>query len=275
MFCRFCSMIFFANKIFLQRILFTFAQNFWKVSFFRRNINAILGTVAFHLIVICVCLACKIGVIQKEPESYIIIDPQDFEMEDKSQSSETEEDMMTDEQIDQYLQKLGIAGSNYSGTRTYQPSSGQTMSEDDMRAMYEETFLREKYGDDYNDAQNRTYEDYIDQSRMGQYQSNSQPRNMVKSGPALVYAELDNKQREASYLHVPVFTCEGSGVVVVRISLASSGKVSSAEVVSSNLTADSECLTNAARTAALKSSFSKISGNKTEGGKITYTFVKQ
>lgn len=213
--------------------------------------------------------------IQKDPESYIIIDPQDFDMEDKSQSSESDEDMMTDEQIDQYLQNLGISGSNYSGTRTYQPSSGQTMSESEMKARYEEQFLREKYGDDYNDAQNRTYEDYIDQSRMGQYQSGDKPRNMVKSGPALVYAELDNKQREVSYLHVPVFTCEGSGVVVVRISIASSGKVSSAEVVSSNLTSDVECLSNAARNAASKSSFSKISGNKTEGGKITYTFVKQ
>jgi len=196
-------------------------------------------------------------------------------MEDKSQSSETEDEMMTDEQIDQYLQNLGITGSNYSGSSTYKPTPGQTMSEADMKAMYEESFLREKYGDNYDDAQNRTYEDYIDQSRMEQYQSSSQSRNVVKSGPALVYAELDNKQREASYLHVPVFTCEGSGVVVVRISVASSGKVSSAEVVSSNLTADVECLTNAARNAALRSAFSKISGNKTEGGKITYTFVRQ
>ena len=198
-----------------------FCAKLLALSFFRRNINGILGTILFHLIVICVCLACKIGVIQKEPESYIIIDPQDFEMEDK-QSSEADEEMMTDEQIDQYLQNLGITGSNYSGTRTYQQSAGQSMSEADMKARYEEQFLREKYGDDY-----------------------------------------------------PVFTCEGSGVVVVRISVASSGKVASAEVVSSNLTADVECLTNAARTAALKSAFSKISGNKTEGGKITYTFVKQ
>ena len=205
-------------------------------------------------------------------------------MEEK-QSSEAEDDMMTDEQIAQYMERLGVTGSNYSGTRTYQPSAGQSMSEADMKARYEEQFLREKYGDNYDDAQNRTYEDYIDQSRMEQYQSDNKPRNMVKSGPALVYAELDNKQREASYLHVPVFTCEGSGVVVVRISLsasrtrrisvAASGKVSSAEVVSSNLTSDVECLTNAARNAALKSAFSKISGNKAEGGKITYTFVKQ
>lgn len=226
------------------------------------------------MVVICICLACKIGVIQKEPESYIIIDPQDFDMEDKSQSSDVVDEMMTDEQIAQYMERLGVTGSNYSGTRTYQ-SSGQSMSEADMKARYEEQFLREKYGDDYNDAQNRTYEDYIDQSRMERYQSDNKPRNMVKSGPALVYAELDNKQREVSYLHVPVFTCEGSGVVVVRISVAASGKVSSAEVVSSNLTADVECLTNAARSAALKSAFSKISGNKTEGGKITYTFVRQ
>jgi len=228
----------------------------------------------FHLIVICICLACKIGITEKDAESYIIIDPQDFETEENNQSSETEEESMTDEQIAQYMQKLGNTGSNYYA-RTHQTSSGQTMTEEEMKAMYEEAFLREKYGDNYDDAQNRTFEDYIDQSRMEQYQSSGQTRNVVKSGPALVYAELDNKQREATYLHVPVFTCEGSGVVVVRISVSSSGKVSSAEVVSSNLTSDVECLTDAARKAALRSSFSKISGNKTEGGKITYTFVRQ
>ena len=252
-----------------------FCAKLLALSFFRRNINGILGTVLFHLIVICVCLVCKIGTLQKDPESYIIIDPQDFDMEEKSNVSESEE-KMTDEQIAEYMQRLGNVGSNYSGQRTInQPSGGTAMSEAEMQAKYEEQFLREKYGDNYDDAMSRTSDDYIDNSRMQQYQSSVQPRNVVKSGPALVYAELDNKQREASYLHVPVFTCEGSGVVVVRISLASSGKVSSAEVVSSNLTADVECLTNAARTAALKSTFSKISGNKTEGGKITYTFVRQ
>ena len=81
--------------------------------------------------------------VQKEPESYIIIDPQDFEMDDKSQSSEAEDDMMTDEQIDQYLQNLGITGSNYSGTRTYQPSAGQSMSEADMKARYEEQLAKQ------------------------------------------------------------------------------------------------------------------------------------
>lgn len=267
---------------FLYDIVFLYALNFiyfcaklLTVSFFRRNINGILGTVLFHLIVVCVCLVCKIGTLQKEPESYIIIDPQDFEMEEKNNAAESEE-KMTDEQIAEYMQRLGNVGSNYSGQRTVNQSSGGTaMSEADLKAKYEEQFLREKYGDNYDDAMSRTSDDYIDNSRMQQYQSSEQPRNVVKSGPALVYAELDNKQRESTYLHVPVFTCEGSGVIVIRISVTSSGKVSSAEVISSNLSSDVECLTNAARNAALKSSFSKISGNKTEGGKITYTFVKQ
>ena len=243
------------------------------MSFFRKNINGILGTVLFHLVVICICLACKVSVLQKDQETCIIIDPQAFEEEDKSNVSESQEDMMTDEQIEQFMQKLSNTGSNYAGK--VMPSQGGAMSEADMRAMYEEAFLREKYGDNYDEVQNRTYEDYIDPSRMETYQSDNKSRNMVKSGYALVYAEPDNNQRGSTYLHVPAFKCEGSGVVVVRVSIASSGKVTRAEVVSTNLTSDEECLSNEARNSALKSSFSRISGNKTEGGKITYTFVRQ
>ena len=151
---------------------------------------------------------------------------------------------------------------------------GDTTSEADIMAKYEEQFLREKYGDNYDDAMSRTSDDYIDNSRMQQYLSSEQPRNVVKSAP-MIYAELDNKQREATCLHIPLFTCEGSGQVVVRISIASTGKVTSAEVVSKNLTSDEECLSNAAISAALRSSFSRISGNNTEYGKITYNCVNQ
>ncbi len=255
---------------------YTFAQNFLQLSFARRNINAILVTVLVHLVIVFVCLFTKITIMQKDDGEYIIIDPSDFEMEDKQQVAEAEDNMMTDEEIAQYMQNLGHVGSNYSGS--YKPTSSSQssgMSEAEMKAMYEEAFLKEKYGDSYNDAMNKTYEDYIDQSRMEQRLQTTQSHNVVKKGPALVYAEPDNSAREASYLHVPVFTCEGSGTVVVRVSIASSGKVTAADVVSSNLSSDAECLTSAARSAALKSAFSKISGNKSEGGKITYTFVRQ
>ena len=247
------------------------------MSFFRRNINGILGTILFHLVVIFVCLACKVAENQQDnQESYVLIDPSEFDGEDEQTTAE-DVGKDVDEQIEQFFENLPNAGASYSGTTssTVPNSSGSTMSQADLQAKYEDQFLREKYGDNYDDVQNRTYEDYIDPSRMETYQSDNKSRNVVTSGPALVYADPDNKQREASYLHVPVYTCEGSGVVVVRISIASSGKVTSAEVVSKDLTSDEECLSNAARNSALKSLFSRISGGKAEGGKITYKFVRQ
>lgn len=206
----------------------------------------------------------------------MLIDPSEFEENDEQTTGEdVGKDL--DVQIEQFMGNLSNTGASYSSptSSTSQNSSGSTMSQAELQAKYEEQFLRDKYGDDYDDAMSKTSDDYIDNARMQQYQSREQSRNVVKSGPALVYAEPDNTQRDASYLHVPVYTCEGSGVVVVRISIASSGKVTSAEVISTNLTSDVECLSNAARNSALKSSFSRMSGNHTEGGKITYTFVKQ
>ncbi len=246
------------------------------MSFIRKNINGILGTILFHLIVVIICLACKINTIEKEAEGYIIIDPQDFEPKEEILSED--ESMMTDEEIAQYMQNLGHTGSNYSGTYNLQQSGSQSeaMSQEEMQKMYEEAILREKYGDKYDEAMDKTSEDYIDPTRMETYQSQyGEQRNVVRKGNALVYAEPDNSARESTFLKVPVFTCQGSGVVVVRVAIASSGKVNSVEVISSELTSDAECLTNAARNAALNSRFSKISGNKSEGGKITYTFVKQ
>ncbi|MCF0206460.1 MAG: hypothetical protein HUK15_03430 [Bacteroidales bacterium] len=247
------------------------------MSFVRRNINAVLLTILIHLVIVFVCLFSKISVLQQTDGEYIIIDPEAFEQkEEVDEQTEMSENQMTDEQIDQFLQSLGITGSNSTAqAKTPKSQSSSSMSPEEMKAKYEEQFLREKYGDDYENAINRTAEDYIDPSRMQEVQKTVPQANVVKSGPALVYAELNNKERQATYLNVPVFTCQGSGVVVVAISINSSGKVVSAEIVSENLTVDADCLKNAARNAALKSTFSKMSGNKTEGGKITYTFVKQ
>lgn len=241
---------------------------------FRRNINGILGTILFHLVVVVVCLVFKINTLNKPAESYIIIDPQEMLDENEEAESSDDEPTMTDSEIAEYMQNLGNTGSNYSGSNSYERSSS-SMSAAEMQAKYEEAFLREKYGADYENAVNSTYEDFIDEARLQQHEAKEQKRNVVKAGPALVYVELDNSQREVSYLKVPVFTCEGSGVVEIRIAISSSGRVTTADVIKSELTSDADCLVAAAKNAAMRSSFSNISGNRVEGGKITYTFVKQ
>lgn len=247
------------------------------MSFVKQNINGILGTVLFHLIIIVVCMATRLSIPRQQEETFIVIDPQDFLDESIQEQTESEEPHMSDADIDKFLQSLtNVASNNSTNNTKYRNES--PMSEADMKAKYEEEFLREKYGNDYDKNVNKTYEDYIDQNRLNNDNKSSASQsnpNHTATGKALVFVELENKDRGKAYIHVPVFTCYGGGTVVVDITINSSGKVVSAEIISSSVNSDGECLKTEAKNAALKSKFTKISGTKTEKGKITYQFINQ
>ena len=242
--------------------------------FLKRNINGILGTILFHLLVIIVAMAFEIKTLKTEEEAYMIVEPEFFEkfeeqMMDKS-NSETD---ISDIEIEKYLNEIRNVGSNNS-----KYPDVKTMSQEEMRKMYEEEMLKEKYGDDYEKVMNSTYEDYLKTNTAdatnGSQDDNSEINNSY-AGPALVFVELDNPERGKSYIDVPVFTCRNGGRVIVNIAIGSDGKVKSATVVSASSNGDAACISNAAKEAALKSRFTPITGGSTEYGKITYSFIQQ
>lgn len=243
-------------------------------SFFRKNINGILGTILFHLFVIVIAMAFKVQTIEPKEEGYMIIEPEFFEQFEEQQLNKTNSKTdINDIEIEKYLSDIRNVG----GNNTKYPDI-KTMSQEEMRKLYEEEMLKEKYGDDYEKVINSTYEDYLKTNtpevKNGNQNQNNESNNSY-SGPALVYVELDNPNRGKSYIEVPVFTCRDGGRVVVNIVIGSDGKVKTATVVSASSDGDATCISNAAKQAASNSRFTPITGGGNENGKITYSFIQQ
>jgi hypothetical protein len=94
------------------------------------------------------------------------------------------------------------------------------------------------------------------------------------SGPTRIYYNLPG--RVHTYLPIPIYKCEGSGKVVLRIEVNTRGTVTSAKIITSESTTNDPCLTETAVNSALVSRFnSDLNGPKTEEGTLTYLFVAQ
>lgn len=246
--------------------------------FIKRNINGILGTILVHMIIVVVAMAFKLSLPAVSNEDFLIIDPLFMEeMLEKQKPDEATQKELDDIEIEKYLNEIRNIGSN--NRNNAENSQVKALSEAELKQKYESELLKEKYGSDYDKMKNSTYEDYIKEQPKNNNQNNK-PENNTSSagnyaGPALVYVELQNKNRGKSYIDVPVFTCKDGGRVVISINIASDGSVKSAIVSSAKSTGDATCISNAAREAALKSKFTPIAGGKTETGTITYSFMQQ
>jgi hypothetical protein len=94
------------------------------------------------------------------------------------------------------------------------------------------------------------------------------------SGPTRIYYNLPG--RVHSYLPIPIYKCEGSGKVSLRITVSPKGVVTEAIIIESESTTSDQCLTETAVRSALSSRFNadaKILKN--QQGTIAYHFVAQ
>ncbi|HOK37409.1 MAG TPA: TonB family protein [Bacteroidales bacterium] len=242
----------------------------------KENINAILGTILFHLIIVIILLVNKIQSLTIHEETYMIIEPEYIEEITKKP---VEENILGEDfNIQDYINEFRNVASN----NPVQYQKFEAMSEDELRKYYETQFLNEKYGDNpirYQDKNqgNQDKQENKENSKndKSKNENNNSDNYQNYSGPALVFVELENPKRGKIYIEVPVFTCRHGGKVVVDILIGSDGRVRSANVISANSSGDASCISEAALRAARNSRFTMISGGKNEKGKITYTFIEQ
>ncbi len=244
------------------------------MNWFKRNINGILGTVIFHLVLVIVAMLFEFKSQHRHLESYMYIEAEFLEeFEDKTLQNRQKD-------IDGVNLERMIAELRNVGTSQRKPTTMEdieSMSLEEIRRQYEEQILREKYGDDYDKMVESTYRDLINES--DNYDGTSiKDRERLQepySGPALVFVELDNEERGNVYVHVPVFTCREGGIVVIDIVVAPDGTVIRTSVNSVKGSGDTSCIVNEARTSAEKSRFQTLASSNTETGKITYHFIQQ
>jgi TonB family protein len=94
------------------------------------------------------------------------------------------------------------------------------------------------------------------------------------SGPSSVYYNLEGRHK--IYLPIPVFKCEGEGLIVVRIVVNRAGRVIQSKVLETESGVQDDCLYDAALQASKRTRFNvSTSSPEQQTGKISYQFVKQ
>jgi hypothetical protein len=93
-------------------------------------------------------------------------------------------------------------------------------------------------------------------------------------GPTRIYYDLAG--RNHLYLSIPIYKCQGSGMVVMFIDVNQKGIVEKAQVIPAKSTTDDPCLVESAVNAALISRFnSDVNSPKIQRGTLSYQFVAQ
>jgi hypothetical protein len=251
-----------------------FEQPFSLKRFVKENINGILGTLAFHLVILIVLLFVK---IQSLP------DPRDLDLVfDYSEPPPTEEELAAialQQQRDAYYERLleqQLRASN----------RAVNVSED-----VEEKISTENYVKDVMKA--------LDEARSEEWRREQEEiRKMLEAAEKATVAEDTEEYTEESEFEgpttiayefieapfdrrsvrmpVPVYKCRGGGVVEVAILVNRLGEVTSLKAKVISASHDPDCLARVSEEYARRSRFSGSSAApESHAGKITYTFIAQ
>ncbi len=132
----------------------------------------------------------------------------------------------------------------------------------------------QKRRNEMNGEENLAMEDKTEEIKKENEPSESQKMAANYQGPTRIYYDLAG--RTHTYLPIPVYKCQGSGKVVLRIQVNQKGFVEEAKVIEKESTITDICLVETAVNTALISRFNAdINATKIQEGTLTYQFVAQ
>ena len=235
----------------------------------QENATGILGTIAFHLVLILVFLVLKISTEKSRMESLIMVDFDD-ELTEEQLESEEAPDPEFEKRLARYLEE----------SRSNVPVNLARQIDQELST---EKYVQEVEKDldanrpeDWKEMQERLKElEELDQEEliMEADDAEQSPPELFQ-GPTNIYYNLE--YRYHLRLPVPVYKCEGAGLIEVKIVVDQRGRVLKAETDKPGDTANEICLAEAARNAALNTRFNAdYDAPDHQVGTITYHFIAQ
>ena len=248
------------------------------IGFMKRNKYGVMGTIAFHMLLLIVLLLFKLNTKREFVETEIFFDipievaEQILQEEQEKIKKELEEkDPELSKSVDELLRSIAV-NENLKKTNS-DPRQ-------DVNKMIEEikSDLSEYTSDDAS-ANTSDMDQYKKDSLTASQEKEKQRvldslQSVEYSGASSVYYNLEGRHK--IYLPIPVFKCEEEGLVVVQIIVNRAGKVIQTKIVKSESGVEDRCLYDAALQASRKARFN-VSSNSPEQqqGTISYHFVKQ
>jgi len=252
--------------------LFSYGRQGIK-QFFRKNRNSILYTLIFHLLVLIVLVFSRVDVMKKGQELGVKL-----EFEEK-----TVEDFLEEEEMDvpaEWLEEVlrqREAASNRAVNVNAEDQFSQDISTDD----YVNDLLDQL--DQARDEEDREkLEELKEILASADYvppveESTEEEQGNFTGPTTITYEFLEEPiQRKKAGLTIPVYRCQGSGLVRVAITVAPDGTVLSADIKGAIKGSDRICFADASLAAALSSRFRvDVRAPAKQRAILTYSFVAQ
>ncbi|MCT4603019.1 MAG: energy transducer TonB [Marinifilum sp.] len=267
------------GKIFVEQVkefvLYTISE---FRGFLKRNKYGVMGTLAFHLIVLILLFSFKLHTKREflEAEIFIDIPPEVAEqiLEEKEEEIKKEieeKNSEISESVDKLLRSIAV------NQNVKKSNSDPKQKVEDMIDEIKKNL--DEYGSDDasagNDGLNEFKKDSLSLAEEREKQRVLDSLQSIEySGPSSVYYNLEGRHKV--YLPIPVFKCEGEGKIVVQIGVSRSGRVVESKILKEQCSVQDDCLFDAALDATKRSRFNvSNSSPQTQTGTITYNFVKQ
>lgn len=239
----------------------------------------ILGTIIVHLIAGIIFMSFQLKTLQRDPSGEFEVEFAPSEETDVK-DNKIELPATSVEKIFQGDEEMLNIARNLANK-----SEVKIDPEDYIDKVKEELIKSGKLGaDNFIDEQKKLNEQKEDGNlsfnndtagkNLNNYPSESQKLAANYKGPTRIYYNLQD--RTAIYLPIPIYKCQGSGVVVLLIEVDRQGVVEKAQIVESKSTVSDPCLIETATSTALISRFNPdINSPRIQTGTLTYHFVAQ
>lgn len=238
----------------------------------------ILGTIIFHLIVAILIMSFQIRSLTVQKRDM-------FEIEFLAEEQTAEEEKLVEVPVTTIEKILQGDEELLNIARNLANRSDPRVNPDDYIDMVKEELIKsgKLSADNYIDERKREADKsdenlaFNDESKVQDDQNKpteSQEMAANYKGPTRIYYELEG--RTHTYLPIPIYKCQGSGKVALRIEVNQKGNVEKTQVIASESTTSDPCLVEAAVRAAVITRFnSDLKAPRIQTGTLTYHFVAQ
>jgi hypothetical protein len=238
---------------------------------FNDNLISILATIIFHLVLVIIFLTLKITSIQNLIDNIIMIDIQEPRISELIIDPPVEQDRAFDQYVAEYLEsERSNVPVNIASKLDEQISTDRFVDDlsDEMSLNKSEEMIR------YQERLKELQEMESQADMVAEKDTSEARKPMVFSGKTNIFYSLENRYHLR--LPVPVYKCEGSGVVEVQILVDQKGYVVNAQIPDLGESTNEICLAEAAKTAAMNTRFnSNFEAPLRQQGTITYYFQPQ
>lgn len=240
--------------------------------FLKENRVALLYTLIFHLVVLIIFIFVKVEGLKNDQELGI-----ELEFEEK-----TIEQLLAEEEVEvsaEWLEEI-MRQRELSSNRAVNLNAEEKLNKDISTSDYVKDLL-----DQIEEARGQEDRDKLEELQailasadFVPPSSEQEEESAVYSGPTTITYEFLEQplNRGRVELTVPVYRCQGSGVVKVEVDVAPDGGVREARVLEPIIGSDRVCFADAALSAAQTSRFRiELSAPSKHRAIITYSFIAQ